>query len=167
MQALTRSEWGSEAQERLTELKGFLDGLPDGLGEAFVDARTSDGRRLIDNPQWPLMMSDLLRGAVSQRSGPAEKVAKINAVLKRDPQKYFAQGLDRKAVELRKQLEGSREEAEVRGERQPATRREKELQDLLRTDPARTDPARYFKSGGSEELLAIRRARATRGGSNV
>ncbi len=83
-----------------------MGGLPGRLGEALVDARTSDGRRLIDNPDWPRVMSDLIRGNGSPRSNAQERLAKLMGIHKRDPNRFYREGLDKEALE-REQLEQS------------------------------------------------------------
>jgi hypothetical protein len=157
MEALIHNEWGDGASERLEELRDFMGGLPGRLGEAFVDARTSDGRRLIDNPDWPLVMSDLIRGNGSPRSNAQDRLAKITAVLKRDPQRYFREGLDKEALALRRQTIGERNSDEAPG-RAPISGREKQILEVMKRDMSE-----YFRRGLDRELAEIRAARAAKG----
>jgi hypothetical protein len=115
METILRSEWGDDAQERLEELSTFIKELPGQLGAAMMDARTSDGRRLIDHPEFPLVMSDLVRGNGSPQSNATERLAKINSILKRDPARYFRDKLDEEAIKLRRQTGIERTSEEVAG----------------------------------------------------
>jgi hypothetical protein len=157
METLIHNEWGDEASERLEELRDFMGGLPGQLGEAFVDARNSDGRRLIDHAEWPLVMSDLIHGNGSRRSNAQERLAKIQGVLKRDPAKYFREGLDKEALALRRQTIGERNADEAAG-KAPISGREKQILEVMKRDMGE-----YFKRGLDRELAAIRAAKASKG----
>jgi hypothetical protein len=156
MEIICRGEWDDEAPARLEELREFLTGLPSRLGEAMIDARTSDGRRLIDHAEFPIVMSDLARGA-GPRSNAAERLEKINNILKRDPARYFREKLDEEAISLRRQTISDRSADEVSGRRQ-VSGREAEILRVMKTDMNR-----FWREGMSDELANIRAAKAARG----
>lgn len=45
-----RTEWGPDYRANVNHVKAFLDGAPDGVGELIGNARDSEGRALLNNP---------------------------------------------------------------------------------------------------------------------
>jgi hypothetical protein len=133
----------------------------------MAEARTPDGKRLINHSDWPLVMSDLIRGNGSTRSNDGDgsprstaeaQLAKINKILAKDPQRYFREKWDEKALALRRQTTSNRSADEVAG-KAPVSRREAEILEVMNRDVRE-----YFKRGLDQELANIRAAKAARGG---
>jgi hypothetical protein len=158
METILRGEWGNEVQERLDELREFVEGLPGKLGEAMVDARTSDGRRLIDHPEFPLTMSDLIRGLGSPRSNAQDRLQKLMAIHRKDPNRFYREKLDEEAIALRRQTGVERAADEIAGNA-PVSRRKAQIQQIMRDDMKRY----WADQSLQREYRAILEAEASRG----
>jgi hypothetical protein len=152
-----QAQWGPKYEQNIFALKRLVGGMPNGVGDALQAARMPDGTLLINVPGFAETFLQVAKSGARTAPSPAVRLAEISDILANNPQRYFREKLDQE-VKLRNRIDGVRDAAEARGEQQPATRREKEILNIMRADINA-----YFRQGLDRELAAIRAARASRG----
>jgi hypothetical protein len=107
-----RAEWGQEYRGNLELMVRLLkdkEAINPGLTEALIGARTSDGRRLINNIHFPGFMVGLARqqyGDTHMPTGSAalsahnSRKAELEKIMKTDYRRYYAEGLDKEFYEI-------------------------------------------------------------------
>lgn len=93
-----RTEWGPQFRGNIGLMKRYLEhNVPDGAGEALVDARLSDGSRLIDQPWFAKWVVDLARdmhgesafaGGEGSASASAGRKSEIENIMSTDYPRY-------------------------------------------------------------------------------
>ncbi|MBO9380031.1 hypothetical protein GG804_25005 [Sphingomonas histidinilytica] len=94
-----REEWGGDFRRNVNALKGFVEGLPDGVGDALVEAVGSDGVQIMNKPEvvrWlTAMMLDkdplqtIVPGSGADRSASVEEeIAGIEKVMRTNRAAY-------------------------------------------------------------------------------
>ena len=116
-----RAEWGHEYRDTQRDVKTWLNNpekCPAELSAALLDARTTDGHRLIYNPHiWKLLapIAQAELGASAHVPGGDGKTldaistrkAEIQKIMKTDMNRYWAESLDQELLELNKQEEAA------------------------------------------------------------
>jgi hypothetical protein len=114
-----RTEWGPEFRGNIGLMKRYLEhDVPDGAGAALVDARLSDGSRLIDQPWFAKWVVDLARDSHGEAAfvgtgegiaASASRKAEIENVMHTDPNRYYKdKGMQAEYLRIVQREESSR-----------------------------------------------------------
>lgn len=116
-----RDEWGGDYRRNTNVLKGFIDAMPDGLGDVILGARV-DGVQLLNNPtmvKW--LMDQALRenplatvvpgAGANSANAIADEIAAIEKTMREDRKSYTAdekmQARYRELLDARDRLGGN------------------------------------------------------------
>ncbi len=157
-----REVWGDAYEPNLRAVKRVLSDeivMSRDLGQTLKGARTSDGRLLVNQPEFIELLSGLAASRSGQEAGRPARIAQLERLMKTDVRKYYEKGRDGKspADELLA-LKGQRRPASSSPAHDVPPRASSREQDILRV--LQTDADRYWAEGLDRELAAIRRARA-------
>lgn len=112
-----RSEWGPEFRGKANRITGYIEKLPDGLGELLVNARLADGSKFLGNAKALRWLDSTLneidpQGTVigptagSAGTGPSEELAGIRKLMQNTKSEYYVgAGADKMQARYRQLLD--------------------------------------------------------------
>lgn len=94
-----RGEWGNDYRRNVNALKGFIGGLPDGVGDALVEAVGSDGVQIMNKPEVVRWLAALMLdkdplqtivpgGGADRATSINEEIAEIERFMRSNRREY-------------------------------------------------------------------------------
>jgi hypothetical protein len=111
-----REAWGNDFRANENHLSNYMEGLPEGLKNAFGEGFGPDGRKLMHNPEFKQWLSNIARefnplgmvtpgGNESAMASLHDEIAKLSAMSAKNPKEYWGTKNEARHKELITQRE--------------------------------------------------------------
>jgi hypothetical protein len=163
--ATLSKQWGSIYDQRIKVAKEGAKLFPESVREMLKTARTPDGRRVSDTPEFAEALLAIGRLAQKGKNVPTsdeDRLAEIDNVMNTDIDAYKRQGLDQERLALMRKAEAKGQTRTPGSLTAAEAQEEREIVQLMNEDVGTYMHKMWRGSGrtASDRLLELRRKRA-------